>query len=291
MNSNLPEADMIRLMNAQEVQKLVAWAGEEGWNPGINDAQCFWNLDPEGFLAIAKNDKVIGGGAIIRHGDGFGFMGLFIVNNAHRGKGLGTTLWFARRDRLLSRLKDGGTIGLDGVDAMVPFYEKGGFTPFTRHRRFQLTQSASGLIRSERIVDVASVSLAMLADYDSQCFPVRREQFLVEWTKQNNAVSLAFVKNERLLGFGVMRPCLIGWKIGPLFADSIEVADALFQSCQLASKGMPIFLDVPENNRTAIALCEKYRMQEVFGCVRMYYGPAPLLDHRRIFGITTLEVG
>jgi len=291
MNTNFREGEMIRRMNAKEVQKLVEWAGDEGWNPGINDAQSFWNLDPEGFLAIADNDKVIGGGAMIRHGDNFGFMGLFIVNNSHRGKGLGTKLWFARRDCLLSRLKDGGTIGLDGVDAMVPFYEKGGFTPFTRHRRFQLTQSASGLIRSERIVGVASVSLSMLADYDSKCFPNRREQFLVEWTTQCNAVSLAFVKDGQLLGFGVMRPCLIGWKIGPLFADSLEVADALFQSFQLASKGIPIFLDVPDNNPPAISLCRKYKMQEVFGCVRMYYGPAPLLDHRRIFGITTLEVG
>ena len=291
MNSNLPEGAIIRRMSAQEVQDLVEWAGDEGWNPGINDAQCFWNLDPEGFLAIAENDRVIGGGAIIRHGDNFGFMGLFIVSNSHRGKGLGTKLWFARRDRLLSRLNDHGTIGLDGVDAMVPFYEKGGFTPFTRHRRFQLTQSASGSIRSEQIVDVASISLPMLVDYDSQCFPVRREQFLMEWTKQKNAVSLAFVTGGQLLGFGVMRPCLMGWKIGPLFADSIEVADALFQSLQLASNGMPIFLDVPDNNAPAMALCRKYKMQEVFGCVRMYYGPAPLLDHRRIFGITTLEVG
>ena len=291
MNTNLTEADMIRPMNAQEVQQLVAWAGDEGWNPGVNDAQSFWNLDPDGFLAIAENDKFIGGGAIIRHGDGFGFMGLFIVNNAHRGNGLGKTLWFARRNRLLSRLKDGGTIGLDGVDAMVPFYQKGGFTPFIRHRRFQLTQSASGLIESERIVDVASIGLPMLADYDSQCFPVRREKFLVQWTQQKNAVSLAFVKDGQLLGFGVMRPCLNGWRIGPLFADSFEVADALLQSCQLSSKGTPIFLDVPDNNPPAIALCEKYRMQEVFGCVRMYYGPVPLLDHRRIFGVTTLEIG
>lgn len=291
MNTDSPEADMIRPMNAEEVQQLVAWAGDEGWNPGVNDAQAFWNLDPDGFLAIAENDKLIGGGAIIRHGDDFGFMGLFIVHNAHRGNGLGRKLWFARRNRLLSRLKDGGTIGLDGVDAMVPFYQKGGFTPFIRHRRFQLTQSASGLIESERIVDVASVGLPMLADYDSRCFPVRREKFLVQWTQQKNAVSLAFVKDGQLLGFGVMRPCLNGWRIGPLFADSIEVADALLQSCQLSSKGMPIFLDVPDNNPPAIALCEKYGMQEVFGCVRMYYGPVPLLDHRRIFGVTTLEIG
>ena len=200
MNTNLTEADMIRPMNAQEVQQLVAWAGDEGWNPGVNDAQSFWNLDPDGCLAISENDKFIGGGAIIRHGDGFGFMGLFIVNNAHRGNGLGKTLWFARRNRLLSRLKDGGTIGLDGVDAMVPFYRKGGFTPFIRHRRFQLTQSATGLIESERIVDVAAIGLSMLADYDSQCFPVRREKFLVQWTQQKNAVSLAFVKDGQLLG-------------------------------------------------------------------------------------------
>ena len=102
MNTNLTEADMIRPMNAQEVQQLVAWAGDEGWNPGVNDAQAFWNLDPDGFLAIAENDKLIGGGAIIRHGDDFGFMGLFIVHNAHRGNGLGRKLWFARRNRLLT---------------------------------------------------------------------------------------------------------------------------------------------------------------------------------------------
>ena len=113
----------------------------------------------------------------------------------------------------------------------------------------------------------------------------------MQWTQQKNAVSLAFVKDGQLLGFGVMRPCLNGWRIGPLFADSIEVADALLQSCQLSSKGMPIFLDVPDNNPPAITLCEKYKMQEVFGCVRMYYGPAPLLDSRRIFGVTTLEIG
>ena len=283
--------DMIRLMKSEEVRKLVAWAGEEGWNPGVHDAQYFWNLDPEGFLAITENDEFMGGGAIIRHGGDFGFMGLFIVDKAHRGKGLGTKLWFVRRDRLLSRLDGAGTIGLDGVDAMVPFYEKGGFTPFTRHRRFQLTTSVAKLIRSQEIVDLSSISLPNLVDYDCQCFPVRRERFLRDWTTQQDAVSLALRKDEKLLGYGVMRPCLIGWKIGPMFADSLEVADALFHSFQLAGRGTPIFLDVPDNNPQSLTLCKMHKMQEVFGCVRMYYGAVPQLDHSRIFGITTLEVG
>ena len=283
----------IRLMNAEEVRQLVAWAGVEGWNPGIHDAEAFWSLDPDGFLAITEDasDEVLGGGAIVRHGDDFGFMGLFIVKNPRRGKGLGTQLWFARRDRLLSRLKEGATIGLDGVDAMVPFYEKGGFKPFTLHRRFQLPLAGTGLIRSQHIAPIAEVDLSILADYDRQCFPVRRERFLAEWTTQLGTVSLAYMSEGKLLGFGVMRPCLVGWKIGPLFSDDIDIADALFQSFQLESQGKPIFLDAPDNNASAIALCNQSGMKEVFGCARMYHGPAPELDHRRIFGVTTLEVG
>ena len=95
----------------------------------------------------------------------------------------------------------------------------------------------------------------------------------------------------RILGFGVTRPFLIGWKIGPLFADSTEVADALFQSFQLASQGMPIFLDVPDNNPPAIALCLKYKIRRSLSACACIMVSAPLLDHRRIFGITTLEVG
>jgi hypothetical protein len=38
-------------------------------------------------------------------------------------------------------------------------------------------------------------------------------------------------------------------------------------------------------------LVERYRLQPVFTCVRMYWGSAPTLDIERIFGVTTLELG
>jgi len=281
----------IRQMNFEELRQLVDWANDEGWNPGLNDAQCFWSIDPEGYLAACENHEFVGGGAIVRHSESFGFMGLFIVSKLHRGKKLGTQLWFARRDHLLSRLNEGGTIGLDGVDAMVPFYERGGFKQLTRHRRFELDTAAPEIRRPTDVVDLRSVNLETVADFDRRCFPARREQFLAEWINQPGAVSSGFVEDGKLLGFGVMRPCVTGWKIGPLFADSDVVADALIQSFQIEGQGKPIFLDAPDNNPSAIALCSKYRMKEIFGCVRMYYGPVPKLDHDCIFGVTTLEVG
>jgi hypothetical protein len=52
-----------------------------------------------------------------------------------------------------------------------------------------------------------------------------------------------------------------------------------------------LFLDAPENNPAAMALVQRHRMTEVFGCARMYLGPPPALAHERIFGVTTFELG
>lgn len=281
----------IRPMTKPEVSQLVDWAAEEGWNPGQNDAELFWQLDPDGFLAVCKDGEFVGGGAVICHSDSFGFMGLFIVQEAYRGKGLGTQLWFARRDRLLAQLSAGGTIGLDGVDAMVPFYANGGFEIFTRHRRFQLTKPLPSAKRSERIVPLDSLPMPKVTEYDAQCFPARRDNYLPRWIDQPGAVSLAYVDKGTLLGFGVARPCVMGHKIGPLFADNIDVADALLQAFQLQIPDGQLFLDAPDNNPAAVELCHKYSMEEVFGCMRMYHGPPPEIAHEKIFGITTLEVG
>jgi hypothetical protein len=38
-------------MAKQEVKVAVEWAQKEGWTPGIHDAECFLNSDPEGFYA------------------------------------------------------------------------------------------------------------------------------------------------------------------------------------------------------------------------------------------------
>jgi hypothetical protein len=50
-------------------------------------------------------------------------------------------------------------------------------------------------------------------------------------------------------------------------------------------------LDVPENNPAVLALAEKYGMKRVFETARMYSKEAPNLPIRKIFGITTFELG
>ena len=60
----MPDRLHIRQMSRVEVDELVAWAANEGWNPGRHDARLFWENDPGAFLAAELDGELIGGGAI-----------------------------------------------------------------------------------------------------------------------------------------------------------------------------------------------------------------------------------
>lgn len=280
---------VIRGMTRPELDTLVEWAADEGWNPGENDAQIFWNTDAEGFVAAEFGGELIGGGSIVSYGGRFGFMGFFIVRPDHRSKGIGRQLWFHRRDLLISRLQAPAVIGMDGVFDMQDFYGRGGFAFCNRDLRFEGVGAAT--TPADILVDLSAVSFAEVSQYDAAHFPAPRERFLKAWIAQPNSRALGAVQNGILRGYGVIRPCRRGFKIGPLFAADSDTAEALFLGLADIAPGEPIFLDAPENNPLAMALARRHNLREVFGCARMYYGPPPVLPHREIFGVTTFELG
>jgi hypothetical protein len=100
------------------------------------------------------------------------------------------------------------------------------------------------------------------------------------------------VHNGRLAGYGVIRTARTGCKIGPLFGDSAEISEALFDALIAGiAADSRCCLDVPEPNAQAVALAEGHRMSVVFETARMYAGPAPDIPIHRVFGVTTFELG
>ena len=67
--------------------------------------------------------------------------------------------------------------------------------------------------------------------------------------------ALAVVEGDTIRGYGVMRPCRTGHRIGPLFAANASVAEQLLVALASRVPGEPMFLDVPEimtwRNRTS----------------------------------------
>jgi GNAT superfamily N-acetyltransferase len=277
-------AFVTRAMSADELALAVDWAAAEGWNPGHHDAACFATVDPGGFIVGVLDDEPAASISVVNYDDRFAFLGFYIVRPELRGRGLGWRTWQAG-------LAHGGRriIGLDGVVAQQDNYRKSGFTLAYRNIRFAGT-AARGGVTPDGIVPLARLPFARIEAYDRPLFPAPRAGFLRAWIGQENHVALGFVRDGALAGYGVIRPCRQGWKIGPLFADDPAVAETLFTALSAHADG-PLFLDVPEPNAAAVRLAERYGMTPVFETARMYTGPAPAIDLARIFGVTSFELG
>ncbi len=61
----------IRTMCQSEVAIAVDWAKQEGWNPGINDAELFYQADPNGFFAGEIDGELVAVGSAVVYDNNF----------------------------------------------------------------------------------------------------------------------------------------------------------------------------------------------------------------------------
>ena len=276
----------IRTMSATELDIAVDWAAKEGWNPGLADATCFRAQDPDGFLLGALDGEPIASISVVRYGASYGFLGFYICVPEARGKGYGLRLWEKASERLADRV-----VGLDGVVAQQQNYARSGYVLAHRNVRLGGRVDIPLVPGEEGLVDIATLPFERLTAYDRPFFAGPREAFLRCWLKADRRQGLALVRNGELAGYGVVRECREGSKIGPLFADDEAGADLLFRGLAAKAQGRNIYLDIPEPHAAAWALGRRYGLAPSFETARMYRGPAPELPLLRIYGITTFELG
>ena len=261
----------------------MEWALREGWNPGLHDAEAFYHADPSGFFAGLVSGVPVACISSVAYDNMFGFLGLYIVKPDFRGRGFGVRIW----EKALEYL-GGRNIGLDGVIARKADYEKYGFQFAYRNLRFAGHIKSSS--NSDHIINLNDIELDRIVEYDNQMFPAKRREFISMWVRQKDCKALGYTSGGRLAGYGVLRPCVTGFKIGPLFADSREIAQELLAGLGSCVSG-EIFIDVPEQNQQAVDLVEKSEMKQVFETARMYSKNIPHLAVGKIYGVTTLELG
>jgi len=277
---------VIRTMSRTELDLGIDWAAAEGWNPGLHDADAFHAADPQGYFVGLLDDEPIGMIAAVRYGEGFGFIGFYIVRPAWRGRGHGLALWQAGMQSLSGRL-----VGLDGVVAQQANYQRSGFELAYNNIRHQGTAMAAGS-PDPQIVPISQIPFEQVLRYDAALFPDDRRSFLKAWLSLPGSIGLALMQGERLAGFGAIRPCRQGFKVGPLLADDAGVAERLLRALLAAvPNGALVQFDTPAVNAKAIALARSLQMSPVFETARMYTGAAPLLPLERLFGVTSFELG
>lgn len=278
----------IKPMTREDLAVAVDWAAAEGWNPGLHDADCFYAADPSGFLMGWLDGQPIAAISVVKYGSFFGFLGFYIVRPEFRGQGYGWQLWQAGLQSLSGRI-----VGLDGVVDQQSNYLKSGFQLAYRNIRYEgMGDGQAPAASAYEIVLLSSLPVEPVIEYDRLFFPDDRAAFLRCWLTQPDSVAVGILTASSLAGYGMLRPCRQGFKIGPLFADTPAIADALFQHLKAqVPAGQPFYLDVPEVNAAAVDLAQTYGLTSMFETARMYLPAAPELPTNRIFGVTTFELG
>jgi len=211
----------VRRASRGELDLVLEWAAQEGWNPGLADGDCFHATDPDGFLIGFLGEDPVGCVSMVRYGAAFSFLGFYIVEPELRGRGHGYSIWQAAIARAGNR-----TVGLDGVIAQQDNYRKSGFVLAHRNIRYGGIPSC-GRVNDARLTPVTSEVGDAIVRYDRLFFPERRDTFVRCWL-QPDRTAFAIVEDGSVRGYGVARPCHTGFRIGPLFADTPELAMCSF---------------------------------------------------------------
>ena len=184
------------------------------------------------------------------------------------------------------------TVGLDGVVAQQANYARSGFVLAHRNMRFGGTPQVEAP-RSTCLRRVGPETVDAVLAYDRPFFPAPREAFLRCWLKPEERSAFAFVEDGTMKGYGVIRACRSGYKIGPLFCDDRADAELLLGALLNATGNGDddIFLDVPQRNSSAMRLAHDIGLAPTFETVRMYRGPEPATALDRVFGVTSFELG
>jgi hypothetical protein len=276
----------VRGLTAEEAARAVEWAAAEGWNPGLRDLDAFLAQDPGLFLgAFGTDGELLAVISATRYAAAFGFIGFYIARPEARGQGHGMAAWRGAMARLEGRL-----VGLDGVVAQQANYRKSGFALAWNNIRFGGVPAPVPAC-PPGITHAADVPFAGIEALDRRVFPAPRPDFLRAWIAAPGHVALAAARDGLVSGFGVIRPCRSGHKIGPLVAGSTGEAEALLAALLARVPPGEVFLDVPEPHRAGVALAEALGLRPVFETARMYTGPAPTVAMELLFGVASFELG
>jgi hypothetical protein len=276
----------ITVGSADDVQRMARWAGDEGWNPGNTDAHAFFAADPGAFLIGRLDREPVVCISVVKYGQASGFLGFYIARPPVRGKGYGIKVWRAGMARLAGR-----NVGLDGVVAQQDNYRKSGFRSAWNNIRQEGAPAFAPPPAGVRLVDARSVAFDRLAAYDRRFFSEARDSFLASWISLPERAAMVAVRDARLAGFAVMRACQAASRVGPLFADSPDIAAALVWALAARTGASAVAIDMPDINKPAMALAERMGLKPSFETARMYTGPNPEVDYSGIYGVTSLELG
>ena len=272
-----------RQMGVEDLQMVLGWAADEGWNPGLDDAAAFHAADPQGFFLLEVDGHPAAAISVVNHDAAHSFLGLYICRPMYRGQGLGLKLWTHALAHAGQR-----SVGLDGVPEQQANYARSGFTKAGRTVRYRgdldpASTSEARVAGADRLPQLVAADRAA-AGHD-------RTSFAEAWFRPGPTRKTLVLPSADGLAFATVRRCREGAKVGPFHAVTRSQAEVLLAACAGEAGAGPLFIDVPDTAPDLAALVDARAFQPVFETARMYRGAPPVAAPPPFHGVATLELG
>jgi predicted N-acetyltransferase YhbS len=274
----------VRRLALDDVPAVLRLARTAGWNQTEADVRRLLALEPDGCFAACAGGEVIGTVTTTVYGLTLAWVGMILVDPAHRRRGVGTALMEA----VLGYLRERGvaTVKLDATPAGRPIYERLGFCPEGTLERWE------GTIRVEEAREVSSGQWEEAAALDSAAFGADRGE-LVRRMIADTPVPLHVVRRpDGISGYALARPGARAGYVGPVVAGDLAAARSLLLAASTGLGGGTVYIDIDTAFPGATELVRDLGLTRQRELLRMRWGPAteaggPL----RVFAIAGPEVG
>ena len=255
-------------------------ANDQGWNPGLQDGLGFHNADPTGFFIGLLNGQPICCISAVRQGI-LGYIGYYVVKKQYRGRGYGLKLFRHAMEYL-----QGCNIRLDTMMTAVDKYKKLGFKSYYFGFRYTGTIDSKD-VSCPNIFPSADVPFDKIVQYDARYYGADRKHFLSTWLTIATTNSLVYLDNDTIKGYGAIRQCQEGYHLGPLYAETSDIAkDLIYSLCQPYGK-CKLTLEFTDENVEGKKLMEHLNFKPFTRFTNMYTQTPPKVDVRNIYCLTT----
>lgn len=271
-----PGSITLRAMTHRDIPLGMRLKSAAGWNQLEVDWKMLLDVGCEGSYVAATHGIDVGTVTTVTYERRFSWIGMMLVDPAHRRQGIGTALLKAAIDRA----EKFGAVRLDATPAGKKLYAAMGFREEYRLARWQrmaapLMQEPAiqcHIVNPKKFPDNVRHIARDIVRFDSPIFGAERSMVLN--TLLHNVPQYAHVvkQGKQVVGYCLGRSGSNFEQIGPIVAKESEVARALMLSALKSCADMDVIVDVLVKQKSWLTFLSSLGFAEQRPFIRMVRG-------------------
>ncbi|MEN6645500.1 MAG: GNAT family N-acetyltransferase [Armatimonadia bacterium] len=239
-----------------------------GWNQLPLDWERFQEFEPNGCFVARCDGELAGTATSIAYEKLFGWVGMVLVHEDMRRRGLGRALLMAG----IEYLEEQGVaaVKLDATPMGKQLYDTIGFVDEYLVERWQ---GRGGGEAPEGLRELTLEDLPQMAAFDRPIFGADRSRVLRRaLVEPTMLVAGSFADSGELEGYVALRPGAKAMYLGPWIAHQPETAQRLWDWALAVAGDAPLFVDIMGPNPNVSAIVQASEFEKQRHLIRMYRG-------------------